>query len=131
MHVQGGIVRLRCDFHSLPTKLLSMMKVRQWRVLCSSDRSCYGHIYQLQLKSGLKNMTEIQWPSTSLYNQKSGLLACSSCIEQISITQHESRCVCQCNTVPSHQAHNRITEYSALLCFLSGIVPCDRMRPCS
>lgn len=45
-------------------------------ILCSSDRSCYGHIYQLQLKSGLKNITEIQWPSTSLYNQKSGLLAC-------------------------------------------------------
>ncbi|KAG2055106.1 hypothetical protein BDR06DRAFT_357060 [Suillus hirtellus] len=59
---------------------------------------------------GTANITKIQWP-LRLYNQKSGFCACYRLlISHVSITQHESRCIRQCNESPLHQVRDRINR---------------------
>ncbi|KAG2059018.1 hypothetical protein BDR06DRAFT_760309 [Suillus hirtellus] len=71
-------IRLRCDFHSLPMKLLTR------------------NLYRLLLKSALQNITGIQWPLTEAVQSEIGL-ACF----RLLVSYHESRCIRQCNESPS------------------------------
>ncbi|KAG2359374.1 hypothetical protein BDR07DRAFT_220320 [Suillus spraguei] len=55
----------------------------------------------------------MQWPSTRACTIRNW----DSCVFQASyllFTQHESRCIWQCNTLPSHQVHDALN----MVCFV-------------